>query len=172
MTTESQAAVAAGQSSPIGFHTMLVPVDFSEMGTSVLPYAQQLARHFQSSVMLLHVFEPTYPYPVDGLAHFPGDLYDPRAELQSRLSERMEQFATEWKSVTRLPVQSEIKFGRAYDEICNVARDIRADLIVIPTHGYTGLKHMLIGSTAEKVVRHAPCAVLVIRPNATKDVAA
>jgi len=169
MTTESQAAVAAGQSSPIGFHTLLVPVDFSEMGTKVLPYAQKLASQFQSSVMLLHVFEPTYPYPVDGLAHFPGDLYDPRTELQSRLSEKMEQFVEEWKSVTNLPVKSEIRFGRAYDEICNAAREIQADLIVIPTHGYTGLKHMLIGSTAEKVVRHAPCPVLVIRPNASKD---
>lgn len=168
MNTESQATSTPAGTSPVGFHVMLVPVDFSEMSTSIMPYAQQLARHFQSSVTLLHVFEPTYPYPVDGLAHFPGDLYDPRNELQSRLSEKLEQIAAEWKSATQLPVHSDVRLGRAYDEIVNAAREIKADLIVLPTHGYSGLKHMLIGSTAEKVVRHAPCAVLVVRPNAAK----
>lgn len=171
MTTESHATSATPQSaaipepgSPIGFHSMLVPTDFSAMSNNTMQYSQRLARHFQSSVVLLHVFEPSYPYPVDGLAHFPGDLYDPRNELQSRISEKMEQLAAEWRSVTTLPVRSEIRLGRAYDGIVNTAKEINADLIVIPTHGYSGFKHMLIGSVAEKVVRHAHCAVLVIRP--------
>jgi universal stress protein A len=161
----TQSANSPSQSSEIGFRTILVPTDFSAISEHSMEYVQRLAKRFHSAVVLLHVFEPSYPYPVDGLAHFPGDLHDPRNELQSRLSDRLELLTTEWRSVTGLPVTSEIRLGRAYDEIVTTARKIKADLIVIPTHGYTGLKHVLIGSTAEKVVRHAPCPVLVIRPN-------
>jgi len=56
-----------------------------------------------------------------------------------------------------------VRTGKAFNEINQVASELKADLIVISTHGYTGLKHTLLGSTAERVVRHAPCAVLVVR---------
>ena len=53
--------------------------------------------------------------------------------------------------------------GRPYEEICKLAREIAADLIVMPTRGYSGLKRVLLGSTTERVIRHAPCPVLVLR---------
>jgi universal stress protein A len=56
-----------------------------------------------------------------------------------------------------------VRVGTAFEVITNVARDCQADLIVITTHGYTGLKHVFMGSTAERVVRHAPCPVFVVR---------
>jgi nucleotide-binding universal stress UspA family protein len=56
-----------------------------------------------------------------------------------------------------------VRNGTAFDEIVRAAGSLRADLIIIATHGYTGLKHVLMGSTAERVVRHAPCPVLVVR---------
>jgi len=61
------------------------------------------------------------------------------------------------------PATAHARFGRAFDQICKLASEIQADLIVLSTHGYTGLKHVLLGSAAERVVRHAPCPVLVVR---------
>ena len=63
----------------------------------------------------------------------------------------------------KIGIRIATRIGRAYDEIASTAREEKADLIAIATHGYTGLKHVLLGSTAERVVRHAPCAVLVVR---------
>jgi universal stress protein A len=62
-----------------------------------------------------------------------------------------------------IPVHAIVRKGTAYDQISATARVIRADLIIIATHGYTGLKHVVLGSTAERVARHAPCPVLVLR---------
>ena len=59
-----------------------------------------------------------------------------------------------------------VKHGKSYQEIVKAAKKLKADMIVISTHGYTGLKHTIMGSTAERVVRHAPCPVLVLRAEA------
>jgi nucleotide-binding universal stress UspA family protein len=56
-----------------------------------------------------------------------------------------------------------VRLGHPYQEITDAARELKVDLIVISTHGYTGLKHVLLGSTAERIVRHAPCPVLTVR---------
>jgi len=56
-----------------------------------------------------------------------------------------------------------VRYGRSFNEIADAARMLKANLIIISTHGYTGLKHALLGSTTERVVRHAPCPVLVVR---------
>jgi nucleotide-binding universal stress UspA family protein len=62
-----------------------------------------------------------------------------------------------------IPVQAEVRTGKPYNEIVLAAKKLGADLIVIATHGYSGLKRALLGSTAERVVRYAPCPVLVVR---------
>ena len=62
-----------------------------------------------------------------------------------------------------------VRFGRSYHEIAEAARTLKVDLIIISTHGYTGLKHAFLGSTTERVVRHAPCPVLVVRERVTKS---
>ncbi|HMJ66829.1 MAG TPA: universal stress protein, partial [Candidatus Binatia bacterium] len=61
------------------------------------------------------------------------------------------------------PVQAEVRIGKPHHEIVSLAKVLGADLIVIATHGYSGLKHAVLGSTAERVVRHATCPVLVVR---------
>ena len=58
-----------------------------------------------------------------------------------------------------------VRFGRAWQEIIEVAREQKCDMIIMATHGYTGLRHALVGSVAEKIVRHAPCPVLTVRPD-------
>jgi nucleotide-binding universal stress UspA family protein len=62
-----------------------------------------------------------------------------------------------------LPVDIAVRHNFVFDGILEVAREIRADLIITTTHGYTGLKHLMMGSTAENIVRRAPCPVLVVR---------
>lgn len=95
--------------------------------------------------------------------HFPGELRDPNLERRPEAEKALIRLADSTARQGDVPVRTATRTGRAYDEIAAAARDENADLIVISTHGYTGLKHVLLGSTTERVVRHAPCPVLVIR---------
>ena len=76
----------------------------------------------------------------------------------ARLSKLVTEKVDEW-----ITANDEVRFGRAYKIICETAEKQKADLIVIGTHGFTGLRHLFLGSTAERVIRHAPCSVLVVR---------
>ena len=143
----------------VQFEKVLVPVDFSENSHASLRYAVGFARQYNSRLILLHVVEPM-AYPVtDGLTGFttvPVETNQDAAENQLR----------EWKQQKVPPgLESEtaLRTGPAYHEITEAARELGVDLIIISTHGYTGLKHVLLGSTAERVVRHAPCPVLTVR---------
>ena len=63
-----------------------------------------------------------------------------------------------------IKTQHIVRLGRAWQEVTEIAREQKSDLIILATHGYTGLKHVLLGSVAEKIVRHAPCPVLSVHP--------
>ena len=169
-TTENQPATGEQSSAVTEFvpallhlRTLLVPTDFSESSRKAMHYALRLAQQFGSTLVLLHVIEPVYPYPVDGLMHFPGELRDPNLERRPETEKALTRLADSTARQGDVPVRTAMRTGRAYDEIAAAAREENADLIVISTHGYTGLKHVLLGSTAERVVRHAPCPVLVVR---------
>jgi nucleotide-binding universal stress UspA family protein len=143
--------------------TVLVPTDFSEHSCKAREYAFRLAQQFGSTLVLLHVIEPAYPFPVDGVMHFPGELDDPSLARRPVVEKELARLADITAKQACVPVRSKVCSGRAYEEITAAARAENADLIVIATHGYTGLKHVVLGSTAERVVRHAPCPVLVVR---------
>jgi nucleotide-binding universal stress UspA family protein len=135
---------------------ILVPIDFSPASMQMLDYAAALAARFYANVHLVHI------YPPDDAALVPGagDLMRQTAEelFSNQLSpEHREKVRSFW------PQNCHVRSGIAYQEICELAREIHADLIVLATRGHTGLKHVLLGSTAERVVRTAPCPVLVIR---------
>lgn len=138
---------------------ILVPTDFSRFSEKAVRYAAGLAEKFQSKVVLLHVQPVPYYPPELGLmpASMPP-LLPQAAELRKKLDAEARRLLSP-KALER----TEVRTGSAFDEICEVARKLRVDLIVIATHGYTGLKHVLLGSTAERVVRHAPCPVLTVR---------
>ena len=143
----------------LGIGHILVPVDFSAPAEKALRYAVSFARQFDAKITLLHVRPISY-YPAemgDIPTVIPAD--EPATEkIQARLDADASRLVpAEMRDRTLL------RTGSAYDEICNAARELEADLIIIATHGRTGLKHILIGSTAERVVRHAPCPVLVVR---------
>lgn len=139
---------------------ILVPVDFSDHSRDALRYAVDLGAVFDAGLVLVYVVES---------AGFPADLGSGQAaipRIERELSERgraeLERVAKETVG-ERLPVRFLVPTGRPFVEILRAARETSADLIVIATHGHTGVEHILFGSTAEKVVRKAPCPVLVVR---------
>jgi len=136
--------------------SILVPIDFSKISQKALEYAVPIAKHFGARITLLHAIEPP-PYSVD-LTYVPmGEGFPIRPmkkELDALAKNTIE---------PQLLKEVIVRVGMAFEVITNVARDCKADLIVITTHGHTGLKHVFMGSTAERVVRHAPCPVFVVR---------
>jgi nucleotide-binding universal stress UspA family protein len=142
---------------------ILVPTDFSKMSVQTIETAKSLARHFGATIHLAHVHYWQYA------ADFVGPMLSTGTPPQSFEDYRNRQLAEELKTVANKAGlspsdQTHLRTGSsAFHEICKLAREIPADLIVMPTHGHTGIKHMLLGSTAERVVQHAPCPVFVVR---------
>jgi universal stress protein A len=146
--------------SQIDLHRILVPIDFSDHSKKALQYAIPFAEQFKASVDLLYVVEPAI-YPADfsfGQVGFPS-VED---ELRLRGGEEL-QVLIKKEIGTRVPARSAVRTGKAFHEIDQYATEESIDLIIIATHGHSGMEHVLFGSTAEKVVRHAPCPVLVVR---------
>ena len=143
---------------------ILVPTDQSPGAQKAVRYATQLAEQFGGEIVLLHVIEPVYPYPIDGLTGLYEDLpIDPNVSQKGAVEKALAGKAAELQNGHTFKITSEVRVGRAHDEIVSFARETKTDLIVIGTHGYRGLRHFFLGSTAEKVVRTAPCPVLVVR---------
>lgn len=138
---------------------ILCPVDFSEHGIRALRYAVALAAPRAAAIRLLHVVE----VPDALFADFDGEVIPPvlLRQFQDEASRSLEQTAESLRR-SHENVSHCLAVGRPFAEIVQVARDWQADLIVMPTHGRTGLEHVLIGSVAEKVVRKSPCPVLTV----------
>jgi universal stress protein A len=138
---------------------ILVPVDFSECSKKALRYAISFGRRFKAELMLLHVVEPYTPYPE-------MTTWDAASlEASSRECGEEELQILRQSIQTEIPCSTILKMGTAYREIVEVAKEKGVDLIIISTHGYTGLSRALVGSTTEHVVRRAGCPVLVVREN-------
>ena len=142
------------------FPKILLPTDFSECSAEAAGVARSLAEHFVSRIVVLHVLDE--PATLDPM--FRGDI--PLEMLRTR----MEQFAREnLDSILGRYFSGFDRFDTIlatcipYREIIGNAREAAADLIVIGTHGRTGVEHVIFGSTAEKVVRMSPCPVLSVR---------
>lgn len=139
---------------------ILVPIDFSSHSRRALVFTAEWAARFGSEVSLLHVIEPVTTYGL--LAAEPMVVPLPTPDFHEQARAELEKLAhTEFPDASKVSVH--LRDGVAYDEITKAAHDLGADLIIIPTHGRTGLSHVLLGSTAERVVRHASCPVLTLR---------
>lgn len=138
---------------------ILCPVDFSDASKKALRWARSLAESQGSEIVLLHVIEP-YVLPIEyGLAPMPHIELDEQAK-KNALDGLQKLAASE---LPKIKVQTLVQFGRAADVVVTLAKEKAADLIVIATHGRTGVSRMFLGSTAERVVRLAPCPVLSVR---------
>jgi nucleotide-binding universal stress UspA family protein len=136
----------------------MTPLDFSEASHTALDFALTLSDRSGANLHLVHVLSPDSG--ISGLAEIP--IIVPNVETGSRTRREMAGLAREHGAKLR-PGALHVRRGSAFAEICNLAREENVDLIVISTRGHTGLKHLALGSTAERVVRHSPCPVLVVR---------
>ena len=152
------AATRIAVKSPLKLKRILVPIDFSECSKKALQYALPLAKEQHAELTLLYVVPPAYsPGQSTGVDY---------TQLETSLKVSGE---TELAKLARNEVSREIfvdtlvRVGSPPREIIETARKLPADLIVISTHGRTGLKHVFLGSVAEYVVQRAPCPVFVVR---------
>src|SRR6185503_447753 len=148
--------------------SILVPTDFSECGNYALSYAASLARTFGASIVCVHVIEPMVPtVGYSGMTE-PLPIADITEQLEDSAERELPKLA-ECQECAGLEVEEVIAHGEAAAEIVRVAKERNVDLIVVSSHGRTGLGRILFGSTAEAIVRHASCPVLVVKPPAEKD---
>jgi universal stress protein A len=141
---------------------VLVPTDLSPSAEQALDYAIRLARPLNARLILLHVIQPDPMAGVDmGVALPATSLQEVEAAVQGSLEAALARVTAAGLTAERV-----IRYGIPVQEIVDTARARRVDLIVMGTHGRTGFLHVLLGSVAEKVIRLAPCSVLVVRGQA------
>ena len=137
---------------------ILVPVDFSGPSNQAVRYAARFAQHFGSEITLLHIVQKTsvapFPEVPPHLDYVEADFENAEREMQTLAAQQ---------TLKSSAIQTVMRTGLAAHEIVEAARGFDSDLIVIATHGYTGWKHLCIGSTTERVVRTAPYPVFVVR---------
>lgn len=139
-----------------GIKSILVPTDFSSYSSNAIDYAAKMAKPLGARIVLVHVIESLSYSVTDTFT-----LVDHRRALEKTAGALLENFRREL-AAKDVPVKTRLASGVPYDEILKIARQENADLIVMGTHGRTGVEHLFLGSVAEKVVRLSSCPVLTI----------
>ncbi len=139
---------------------ILVPIDFSDYSKSALNYAVSFAQKFDAEMILIYVIEPVI-YPPDFSM---GQIAIPsiNTEWDFKAKEELDRLVKS-NIPANVKVKTIIKTGKPFMEVIETAANENTDIIIIATHGHSGMEHILFGSTAEKVVRKAPCPVLTLR---------
>jgi len=152
----------------IRIERILFPTDFSAATDAARDYAIEVARQFNAELHLLHVMEDLgarLPEFGMGLA-FPAFVADTPARLhdyEQQAIAKLTAITPDGESKLRRAVIA-VKQGRTFEQVNDYAKSHQIDLIVMGTHGRSGLAHVLMGSVAERVLQHAPCPVLTVRP--------
>ncbi len=145
----------------IELQRILVPTDFSKFSQVAITYAAALTEKFGAELYLLHVVQDLTVFLPEAVETAPVVAL-PVDQFLAAARTAMERSARD-NSLQNLPIHQEIRVGTPFYEIVRFAREVKSDLIVMGTHGHTGLVHVLLGSVTEKVVRKAPCPVLTVR---------
>ncbi len=146
---------------------IMAPTDFSDMSKEALSLAAEMAQMHKASLHIVHVFEePAFPsfYGAGALL-----LYGKVPDIRKQAIEALDELAAPLRAKSGLDITTELLDGHAADSIKAYAEAEHIDLIIIPTHGLTGLRHILLGSVAERVVREAKCPVFVYKSQPAKD---
>jgi len=145
----------------VAIRKILYATDFSKLSEWAMGYAVYLARTCSAQLDCVHVVDDSYQYwlTLDAAAIPAGP---PVEQIIEAAEKQLAEFAAT-KAPDDLPVTTKLLRGRPFVEIIRYARDSNMDLIVMGTHGHSGLTHILMGSVAEKVVRKSPCPVMTIR---------
>ena len=159
LTTPEDLAAQSSGSLKFNFSHLVAPTDFSPNSERAIDYAVQLARRLGAKLTLLHIVpEPSaLDYSMEGVSVQEIQEWEKGAEI--KLTEQLTRAQLEYKEVDAVRLSA----LHPRDEIVRAATDLSADLLVISTHGYTGWKHFLLGSHAEKILEQASCPTLVIR---------
>jgi nucleotide-binding universal stress UspA family protein len=139
-------------------HKLLVAMDFSDHASHALRWGASLAARYGARITLLHVIPAT----VEEVATHGSDWEQVIIDLTAKVEAQLEEIALTTLEES-LSVDVKVAVGKPAEEILRVARQETVDFIVMGTHGHTGLHHILLGSTAETVLRTAPCPVLMVR---------
>jgi nucleotide-binding universal stress UspA family protein/DNA-binding response OmpR family regulator len=148
---------------------ILVPTDFSPISIEAIEAAKNVARYFGATIHLVYVHHEQYPVTFMGPVFSAGR---PAVTFEEHRRETLRGALEELARRCELPATGTLHLREGavvFHEVCRLAKELPADLIVMPTHGRTGLKHVFLGSTAERVVQHAPCPVLVARRRETRS---
>ena len=148
----------------IAIRRVLAPTDFSDSSAPAVRYAAELAAKFGAELTLLHVVQDLNLVVPDVMMPLPT----PAPALEEMMAGAKAGIATFVEKLGLQPLhpKAEVRIGAPAAEIVAAAAELKADLLCIGTHGRTGLAHFLLGSVAERIVRHAPCPVLTVRPPA------
>lgn len=155
MTTRSMAVRTS--SAAFGLKRILVPVDFSVASNNAVEFARRVSGVTGADIVFLHVIEPDSSLAFESLPSICSD------ELKANAEENLRSLVRAARKAGDEGATSVMRSGLATHEIVEVAKDLDVDLIILAAHGHKGWKHFSIGSTAERVVRTAPCPVLVVR---------
>ncbi len=145
----------------IDLRRILVPTDFSKHSENALKYAVAFAEKFGAELHLLHVVQDLAVFLPDAVTATPP-MVPPVDQITQAAREGLDRIIRA-NGLERFSAKPEVREGTPFAEVVRFAREMEIDLIVMATHGHTGLAHMLLGSTTEKVVRKAPCPVLTVR---------
>jgi nucleotide-binding universal stress UspA family protein len=146
----------------IQIRKILFPTDFSPLAQLALRYAREFAEQFQAQLCCLHVVDEAQQYWA-ALGPEATPVAPPIDDLLNAANAQIQAFADEHLVGLSFAAMTKVVMGKPAHEICEYAREIGCDLLIMATHGHSGVLHALLGSTAEKVVRKAPCPVLTVR---------
>ena len=147
-----------GERLEVQLKRVLFPTDFSPYSEKGLPYAVHLCKEFGATLVIQH----TNDLPLILPEYLPELSTSPTQDLEQYGAESLERLAA---GVTEVPVETIQTTGRPHTEIAKIVEEMGIDLVVMPTHGRSGISHLLLGSVAEKVIRSAKCPVLTVRPD-------
>ncbi|UCH85665.1 MAG: universal stress protein [Candidatus Latescibacterota bacterium] len=144
----------------VAFKNIIVPTDFSEHSLRAIDYGIEIAEKFASHLTLVYVIEPLLQ--AADLTWTTVDFEELNRAHKSSADQQLKQILDE-RIPKAVPCDTAILYGKPFVEILKYAKEENADLIVMATHGRGAITHILMGSTAEKVVRKAPCPVLTVK---------
>ena len=161
MATTVRRSVKGQATKWTGYHRILWPTDFSPLAKAALPHAVGLAREANAELVLLHVLPSLAAYAVPDLS---GALSVSLQQKSRAAAQRQLRQLEKQVKGPNFRTHTVLTEGVAFHQIIQAAKRLRCDLIVLTTHGRTGLAHAIMGSVAENVLRRAPCPVLTVRP--------
>ena len=148
----------------IRLNTILLPTDGSECSHKAMNYAVSFAKQYGGRIVALNVIDQRLEEQTrNAVIELGHELMRRLHDGYTREARRILQEVADAGARASVPVETRMVKGNPFDEIVRLGRELPADLIVIGTHGHTGVSHLLLGSVAEKVVRRAPCPVLSVR---------